>query len=593
MTHLRDLVARLNSEQRSAIEADGNTVVLAGPGSGKTDTIVVKIATLLQHDVRPPRGVACITLTNDAVREFSVRLRTLGIRAERRLFLGTVHGFCLSRVLRPYATIANDLSLATPQVLSPRAQVDALRAALDATGVSEDPQYFGVTLTKVRRALALGESLDPFDERHVEVARTYRSLLAAEGSVDFEEMTLTALRLIETMPDVAELIVARYPWIAIDEYQDLGGPLHRIVLALERAGSRIFAVGDPDQCIFGFTGADPQYLRDLAQHHSYKTIRLRFNYRSGSKLIAAAEASLGSPRNYQADPSRTNDGEIYFDEIDGGIAAQAHWIVHSLVPRLVTAGTEAHEVAVLYKARGDLLEALVAEIPGAPNPYLLERDERFPATLVTKWLQRCATKALGGAEAEDLGDLARTYGDLLERAGWFEEQLTVRRRLLEALGGAHPEMPLHQWISAVDSGLGLRGLLADDSTASDEVDALNQLSATQAEPIALLDFSHGVQVRGRVAVTTCHASKGRQFDVVILPGLQKSLFPFARWQNGGYRYAPISLAEDRRLFYVGLTRARHEVHLVYSPRFTNRWGHDVIGRSPFVDEVALRVATAA
>ena len=445
----------------------------------------------------------------------------------------------------------------------------------------------------MRRALALGESLDPFDERHVEVARTYNSTLAADGRVDFEAMTLTALRMIDTMPDVADLIVARYPWIAIDEYQDLGGPLHRIVLALERAGSRIFAVGDPDQCIFGFTGANPQYLRDLAQHHSFETIQLRFNYRSGSKLIAAAEASLGSPRNYQADPTRTNDGEIYFDEIDGGLEAQARWIVRTLVPRLVSEGTEAHEIAVLYKGKGDLLEAFVAEIPGAPNPYLLERDARFPTSLLTKWLQRCATKALGGTEAESLGELARTYSDLLDRSGLYEEELTARCRLLDALGGVQPDLPLNQWISSVDDTLGLGALLAADSTAHEEVDALNQLRATQAQPIALLDFAHGVQVRGRVVVTTCHASKGRQFDVVILPGLQKSLFPFARWQGGAYRSAPISLAEDRRLFYVGLTRARHEVHLVYSPQFTNRWGHDVEGRSPFVDEVASRVATAA
>lgn len=593
MTGLEELVDRLNSEQRAAVEADGNTVVLAGPGSGKTDTIVLKIASLIHRDVPPPRGVACITYGNDAVREFTTRLRNLGIRPERRLFLGTVHGFCLNRVLRPYAALVGNHNLATPSVLSPRAQLHAVEAALDAVGVSDNPAYFDGTLTKIRRALALDESLEPFDERHVEVARAYNATLAANAHVDFEAMTLTALHMIDTVPDVAELIVARYPWIAIDEYQDLGGPLHRIVLALERAGSHIFAVGDPDQCIFGFTGADPRYLEDLAAHPSFATIRLRFNYRSGSKLITAAEASLDSPRNYQADPARADTGEIDFDEIVGGLDAQANWIVHTLVPRLVSTGTEPHEIAVLYKGKGDLLDALVAEMADSPIPYLLERDARFPTTPLTRWLQRCATRALGGAEAESLGELANTYRALLELSGAFEDDLTTRCRLLDALRKSQPDEPLHEWITSVDDALGLGALLAADGTTQDEVEALDQIRRTQSEPVALLDFAHGVQVRGRVVATTCHASKGRQFDVVILPGLQKSLFPFARWQNGAYRAAPHSLAEDRRLFYVGLTRARHKVHLVYSPRFTNRWGHDVVGRSPFVDEVSSRVEAYA
>jgi superfamily I DNA/RNA helicase len=139
---LQRLVDRLNPEQRAAVEADGNTVVLAGPGSGKTDTIVLKVAVLMQREVRPPRGVACITYGNDAVREFTIRLRHLGIRSDRRLFLGTVHGFCLNRVLRPYAALVGDPSLARPSVLSPKAQRDAVQAALDAVGVDDDPQYF-------------------------------------------------------------------------------------------------------------------------------------------------------------------------------------------------------------------------------------------------------------------------------------------------------------------------------------------------------------------------------------------------------------------------------------------------------------------
>src|SRR5437879_12298010 len=114
MDDLQTLLGRLNPEQRAAVDHNGNTVVLAGPGSGKTDTIVLKVACLLHREVRPPRGVACLTYGNDAVHEFTMRLRGLGVTTGRRLFLGTVHSFCLNRVLRPFAAIAGRPQLARP-----------------------------------------------------------------------------------------------------------------------------------------------------------------------------------------------------------------------------------------------------------------------------------------------------------------------------------------------------------------------------------------------------------------------------------------------------------------------------------------------
>ena len=135
----------------------------------------------------------------------------------------------------------------------------------------------------------------------------------------------------------------------------------------------------------------------------------------------------------------------------------------------------------------------------------------------------------------------------------------------------------------------MRTLLGRDETAPDDLTSLVALLKEPAIPIPLVEFARGVQLNGRVVLTTYHASKGRQFDAVILPGLQTSLFPFARWSGGTYRATPTQLAEDRRLFYVGLTRARLQVHLVYSPNFVNRWGYLVDGASPFVREVATRL----
>ena len=589
MNGLDELLDRLNPEQRAAVEHDGNTVVLAGPGSGKTDTIVLKVAQLLYDEVAAPRGVACITYGNDAVREFSIRLRMLGVGRGQRLFLGTVHSFCLNRVLRPFAAIADRPELSRPRILSPVAQRRALQASLDATGVGDDPQYFDATLTRIRRANACGESLETFDERHIAVAEHFEANLAAEEAVDFEAMTLEALRIVQKSQDVRELLVARYPWVAIDEYQDLGGPLHQIVDELRRAGAKIFAVGDPDQCILGFTGADPSYLTDLSEDRAFRTIRLAFNYRSGARLIAAAEASLGTARNYQPAPGRDHEGEIAFDEIQGGIEAQAQQVVGDTVPALIAAGVEPHEIAVLYKQRGHLFDALVDEIERADEQYLVEKDARFPSSPLVRWLQRCATRSLGAEEADPLVDLASPYDDLLRAAGVFEDDLLVRERILDAVAPVDGQLAVNEWVTNFDDSLKLRSLLEASGTAPDDLASITSLREVGSSPIPLIDFAGGVQIRDRVVLTTCHASKGRQFDAVILPGLQTSLFPFARWIRGEYRATPAQLAEDRRLFYVGLTRARFQVHLVYSPSFVNRWGYTVDGVSLFVHEVAQRL----
>jgi DNA helicase-2/ATP-dependent DNA helicase PcrA len=589
MNNLDELLSRLNPEQRAAVESNDNAVVLAGPGSGKTDTIVLKVARLLYTQVPAPRGVACITYGNDAVREFSVRLRGLGLRAGHRLFLGTVHSFCLNRILRPFAAIVGRPHLARPRVLSP----SDVQASLDAVGVGENPQYFEPTLTRIRRAMACAESLRPFDERHIAVAEHYNATLASEEAVDFEAMTLQALGIVQTSASVRELLAARYPWVAIDEYQDLGGPLHQIVGELRRVGSNIFAVGDPDQCILGFTGADPSYLMDLSEDADFRTIQLRFNYRSGARLIAAAEASLGSARHYRPAPDRDHEGEIGFEEVGNGLEGQAGWVIHGIVPQLVSAGVEPHEIAVLYKQRGELFDALLAEIPLAAEQYLVEKDVRFPSSPIVRWLQRCATKALSGEEADTLAELAAPYRHLLTAAGVFDEALVIRERLLDAVAEVDPRLELSEWMTTFDDCLQLRALLEADGTAPEDLAAVTSLREPSSPPVPVLDFGRGVQVRGRVVLTTYHASKGRQFDVVVLPGLQTSLFPFARWDRSGYRSTPAQLVEDRRLFYVGLTRARFQVQLVYSQRFVNRWGYTVEGASPFVHEVAARLGIQA
>ena len=251
MHDLRQQFERLNAEQKAAVKESGNTAVLAGPGSGKTATLVLKVAHLLSEVIEPPAAIACITYNNDAVREFRNRLGEFGIYAGRHLFLGTVHGFCLNCVLRPYARLVDARYKDGVVVAGPRHAEILLAKALSEHIPEARVDYYSSNITRLRRTQFCGEDASGFDDRDFEVVKDYDGLLANESLVDFEGMVGFALELIRSHTWVRDLLAARFPWLIIDEYQDLGGPLHAIVTTLiDHAGINVFAVGDPDQTIY-------------------------------------------------------------------------------------------------------------------------------------------------------------------------------------------------------------------------------------------------------------------------------------------------------------------------------------------------------
>ena len=563
---------------------EDHAVVVAGPGSGKTATLIAKIAHLLDTEVQQPFSGACVTYNKDTVREISVRLRGLGRRPGRGLLVGTVHSFCLSAVLRPFAQLVPDIARPGATVLSRRAADRLLDQALNFEGHNDTAYWFGTRLTRIRKTLALREPLDAFDERDVDVARRYEQLLVDAHAIDFDGMVLRALAVVESDAVVCDLLAARFPWLCVDEYQDLGGPLHRIVLALAGSGVKIFAVGDVDQTVYDFTGADPRYLRELQNDARFHEVRLRFNYRSGARLIAAAQAALApdQPRDYEPAPEVTSPGEVFFEQRDGGLPDQAVRTAR-IVGQLIAAGVPAHDIAILYPATVPMLDELVVALEQADVPYVAERDERFPGAPIVRWLQRCAQRALDadGPDTEPFVDLASVYRQMLEDGGRDTRGLDWRSVLLEALElPASLETELNRWLASITARLSLRVALSAARQAPDDLEALDAL---MEEDATLGDFAAGVTISHHVAVTTYHSSKGRQFDTVLLPGLQEGLMP-----RGG---ANTSLREQRRLFYVALTRAKRRVYLLSSQTcMWTAWRRLRRGNeSRFVTEVKTRL----
>jgi len=589
--------AKLNRQQKKAVQKASNTVVLAGPGSGKTATLVVKAAYLLTDVIAPPRGLACITYNNEAVAEFRKRLERLNIKSSGRVFLGTVHSFCLNCIIRPFAPLLKS-RFADWQIASQNVTTQLLVKAANQVGPDAHPYDLQETITKLRSRIACGEDYSGFADQDLDILKMYRKLLQDEGLLDFEGIVEEALELVRGHQWVREMLTARFPWVLVDEYQDLGGPLHRIVESLVGGGIRVFAVGDPDQSIYEFAGAEPAYLTSLSERPEFRTIRLKFNYRSGQRLIDASQAALApsEPRGYEPDPKNEDQGEVLFFKSDS-IDDQPNIIVSQVLPELQARSFPLDEIAIFYKRKGPFLDGLVDALTEARVPFILEKNDKYPRTRITGWLQRAMRAGLELAEGTptevDLAELEFIYSSIRAEAGISENDLPLelRARLFETIMTfREPEQSLRQGIDLLDDRLNLPALFGAakvDLFGDRETWKVLRRETEDGKSLAAYtvgDFNIEGRKQGKLVVTTHHSSKGRQFVAVVIPELVQEVFPAVPWVEK-------NLKQERRLFYVAFTRAKRLVALVYGAKYQKR--NNTVkqsGASQFVEEVYKRLA---
>ena len=394
---------RRNPGQWDAYESTDNCVVLAGPGSGKTKTLTIKLARLLSENVHDPRGVACITYNNECARELEHRLDALGIDRGGRVFLGTVHSFSLTQIVLPYAKSAG-LELPDDfRIASVSEQRGALERAFDRViGGPEDPhRFWRLRMDRYRRSILdrNSEQWRTQDPDTGGLVEAYEQELRGRGLIDFDDMPLLALRVLAPHEWVRRAILAKFPVLVIDEYQDLGSALHGIVMGLcFRTGIRLFAVGDVDQSIYGFTGANPGLLQRVADRQDVETIRLRFNYRSGSRIVIASQYALGEDRDYEA-PEGAEEGTIYFHPRGGDYEAQAEFVFVRVLPGIFERYPELARgrIAILYPAAW--IGNYVADAALRHDFDVIRTDTNalYPRfSRVLRWLELCAVWSCSG-----------------------------------------------------------------------------------------------------------------------------------------------------------------------------------------------------
>jgi superfamily I DNA/RNA helicase len=541
----------LDPEQKAAAEApDGALLVVAGPGTGKTRTLTHRIAHLISKRGVAPEQCLAVTFSRRAAAEMQERLSALIPQAAGRMLVSTFHGLGLT-LLQEHA---EETGLAPGfRIATPAERTDVIR------------QLSGLSSTRAERALEeisqyrRARKVEPAKlERVRERTASYEQELLRRNLLDFDDLLLRPLFLFRTRPDLVALCRERFRWIFIDEYQDIDPLQYELIRLLCPADGNLCAIGDPDQSIYRFRGADVGFfLRFREDWPAALVVHLTRNYRSTPTVVDAAcqvirPASLVPDRRLVAVREAGPDERIVVASA-ASENAEAELVVHTL-ERLL-GGTSSFsfdsgrvgygdapslsfaDVAILYRTEAQtppLVEALArAGIPfqKRSHRHLLEQPG------VSKVIKALRGRVLSGSVEAALGQISSAEG----------------RAAAELL------RPL-----AVRSGDDLERFLADVELGA-EVDTWDP----RAEGVSLL---------------TLHASKGLEFPVVFLVGCEHGLLPLA-WPGSTEAEELEDLAEERRLFFVGITRARSRLFLFHCRRRTVRGEAAAVLPSPFLADL--------
>lgn len=549
----------LDDDQREAVYRPDHLVALAGPGSGKTRTLVARTGYLLETREPDSQGIAVITYTRQAARVIRTRLERFGIQPEHRLAAGTLHSWCVKSILRPYGHLVGLPEI--KKVISPSDEGHGrlMRACLTEARTWTKARNFEAA----RRSLAAGHTVNHDAVLSAAIRRFEESMLE-RGWFDYDLMASQALALLRRHPAIAALVAASYPQVLVDEYQDLGPVFHALVLCLwETKSVSISAFGDADQSVMTVSGADPRFLGELPDRLECDPVILRTNYRSGNAIIDASKAVLLEHRPYRARPDRSDTGTVQPIRVPGDLAAHAAAAVAAITDS-VSRGVDRHRIAVLYPGRGSFLNALLDELHRSPHGFIYERDEGIPDGDLAEFIRECAARTLassaghGGSALIPMHLLLRQYEDLRDSASLptlseYGAARSLNSALGEHRGSASKNEPLEPWLDHLSAALDLEAIAAASNDFRDR-DTLDRIRvAARKHQLTVGDIVPGAVREDKVTLTTYHSAKGREWDVVVMPGLVGDTMP-ARWMT----------AEDSRcLLYVGITRAKQTAILIH------------------------------
>lgn len=623
-----DLIQSLNPAQRAAVQAgDGPTLVLAGPGSGKTRVLTNRVAFLIEERGVDPFHILAVTFTNKAAREMRERLDTLlgGGRAAA-LTVGTFHSICSRWLRRDVVHLGRERDFT---IYDSDDQQRLMKQVLRDLNLDEKKFPPRAILSAI--SSAKNEFIGP--EEYAKQARAYfeeivsrcyvryQQRLREANAFDFDDLLVETVKLFELHPEVLEHYHRRYQYVLADEYQDTNRVQYLLLKQLASAHRRLFVVGDEDQSIYAFRGADIRNIRAFEDDYpDAQVILLEQNYRSTQAILDVAQAVISSGgRRKHAKNLWTENGKGTLVIVQEGYDQdeEAKWVADEITRLTATGDYVFRDIAVMYRTNAQsraLEEALMTrgvryQIVGGTRFY--ERKEIKDAlaylrlianpydsvslSRVLNWPGR----GIGQRSEEELFRWANTLGVpvytalqlLADPEGGADAPFNTRAKnalvdflnLLDRLIGVRDQHSLGEIIDLLTALVGIQEALIREYGPDEGADRWNNVQELRsvAENYALLpreaqlptfleevalvaDVDALKEEQDAITCITLHQAKGLEYPVVFLVGLEEGLLPHSRSLDD-----KDAVEEERRLFYVGATRARQRLYLLHAFRRTS------------------------
>ena len=647
MNTLEVLTKNLNPAQKEAVlQSFGPVLILAGAGSGKTRVLTHRMAAIIANGNAAPEEILCVTFTNKAAKEMESRiyhiLSDIGAPIRHQLWISTFHSFCV-RILRAHITLLDYKPHFS--IFDPGDQLSQIKKVMNILNINDKIHPAKAFQSRISNAKMLGKSpeavansnMNLMDAKSLEVYQAYEIEMKKNNALDFDDLLLKTYDLFQMYPDVLEQLQQKFKFIMVDEYQDTNHIQYLIVQKLASGHRNLCVVGDEDQSIYSWRGADIKNILDFEKDFpETKVIKLEENYRSTKNIVEAATMLIqnNTQRKNKTLFTSNNEGDLIRVVEERSDYDEARYVVKTIQTMMAQGEGQYADYAIFYRTNAQS-RVLEEQLRTHNVPYKIVGGVRFfermeikdiisymklcmnPADdMALKRIINVPTRGIGKTTVEQLDELAyknkKTLYEIIPIAieqKHFNAGTTAKLRrfydlVLELQTDSKAFRLTEFYPILLDKTGYAKGLQAEDTTESaarlenlEEFDnALAQFEQERGEEATLQSFLEEMALVSdqdslkeqvdSVTLMTLHISKGLEYPYVFIVGLEENLFPS--------RIDPTDLnsddlEEERRLAYVGMTRARQKLWLTYA-KMRKVWGQDQMNPpSRFIQEIPQKL----